>query len=221
MRDYKPTTIEFTRREPAEMLERAASFRSTMLTRRTVRHFTDEPVDEQVIRHAIATANSAPSGANMQPWHFVAVKDQAVKQKIRTAAEAEEKELYTRRASDEWLSALAPLGTDADKPFLEIAPWLIAVFARKHTVTTDGSKLKHYYTPESVGIATGLLIATLHYAGLGTLTHTPSPMGFLREVLGRPDHEKPYLLLVTGYPSLPLEVPTIDKLGVNDVLTVV
>ncbi len=219
MADYNPKTINFVQRKPSEMLERAADFRRTMATRRTVRHFTNEPVDERVIHHAIATANSAPSGANMQPWHFVAVQDFTLKQKIRQAAEAEERELYSHRASDEWLSALAPLGTDADKPFLETAPWLIAIFARKHTIKEDGRKLKHYYTPESVGIATGLLIASLHYAGLGTLTHTPSPMGFLREVLKRPSHEKPYLLLVTGYPALPLEVPSIDKLGLDEVLT--
>ena len=192
-----------------------------MSTRRSVRQFTNEPVDEHIIRHAIATANSAPSGANRQPWHFVAVQSQAIKQKIRAAAEAEEQELYTRRANDEWLSALAPLGTDAEKPFLETAPWLIAVFARKHTITADGRKLQHYYTSESVGIATGLLIASLHYAGLGTLTHTPSPMGFLRDILDRPKHDKPYLLVVTGYPVLPLQVPTIDKLDLDEVLTVI
>ena len=156
----------------------------------------------------------------MQPWHFVAIQDPATKREIRMAAEAEERELYEHRASEEWLSALAPLGTDAEKPFLETAPWLIAVFARKHTLTSEGEKLKHYYTPESVGIATGFLIAALHYAGLGTLTHTPSPMGFLRTVLERPSHEKPYLLLVTGYPVLPLEVPTVEKLTVDDVLTI-
>ena len=221
MTEYKPKAIPFTRREPPEMLERADHFQSVMSTRRSVRDFTDEPVDEHVIRHAIATANSAPSGANMQPWHFVAVQSQTIKHRIRMAAEAEERELYTHRANDEWLSALAPLGTDAQKPFLETAPWLIAVFARKHTITADGQQLKHYYTPESVGIATGLLIASLHYAGLGTLTHTPSPMGFLRDILERPRHEKPYLLLVTGYPSLPLQVPNIEKLDLDEVLTVI
>lgn len=221
MTEYNPRAIDFIRREPSEMLERAASFQSAMSTRRSVRHFTNEPVDKRVIRHAIATANSAPSGANMQPWHFVAVQNQTIKRRIRVAAEAEERELYTHRASDEWLSALAPLGTDADKPFLETAPWLITVFARKHTIADDGRKLKHYYTPESVGIATGLLIASLHYAGLGTLTHTPSPMGFLRDILERPKHEKPYLLVVAGYPEIPLQVPTIDKLDLDDVLSVI
>jgi len=220
MSEYHPEFIEFTHRDPAEVLERANEYRSIMSTRRTVRNFTNAPVDEQIIREAIATANSAPSGANMQPWHFVAIKSAHVKHKIRLAAEAEERKLYTHRASDEWLSTLAPLGTNAEKPFLESAPWLIAVFARKYTITANQQKLKHYYTPESVGIATGLLISALHYAGLGTLTHTPSPMGFLRDILERPAHEKPFLLLVTGYPSLPLEVPEIEKLPLDQVLTV-
>ena len=221
MTEYKATSLHFNRREPPEMLERAADFKSVMSTRRSVRHFTNEAVDEQVIRHAIATANSAPSGANMQPWHFVAVQSQNIKNRIRVAAEVEEQELYSHRANEEWLSALAPLGTDAEKPFLETAPWLIAVFARKHTITDDGRKLQHYYTPESVGIATGLLIASLHYAGLGTLTHTPSPMGFLRDILERPKHDKPYLLIVTGHPQLPLQVPSINKLGLDEVLTII
>ena len=206
MSQYKPTTADFQQRDPQEMMDRAGDFRALLSTRRSVRQFTDKPVDKKIIFDAIASANSAPSGANMQPWHFVAIQDPATKREIRMAAEAEERELYEHRASEEWLSALAPLGTDAEKPFLETAPWLIAVFARKHTLTSEGEKLKHYYTPESVGIATGFLIAALHYAGLGTLTHTPSPMGFLLTVLERPSHEKPYLLLVTGYPVLPLSL---------------
>lgn len=221
MSEYKPYRVDFEQRSDKEILERSSNFHTTMLTRRTIRHFSDTKVDESVIRNAIATANSAPSGANMQPWHFVAVQDVGTKRQIRIAAEAEEKELYEHRASDEWLSALAPLGTDAKKPFIETAPWLIAVFARKYTLKENGEKLKHYYTPESVGIATGFLVAALHYAGLGTLTHTPSPMGFLRDILGRPAHEKPYLLLITGHPVTPLEVPRIEKLGLDDVLTVV
>ncbi len=156
----------------------------------------------------------------MQPWHFVAIKDAAIKSDIRQAAEAEERELYEHRASDEWLSALAPLGTDADKPFLETAPWLIAVFSRKYTLDENGTKHKHYYTPESVGIATGMLITALHHAGLGTLTHTPSPMGFLRSVLNRPDSEKPFLLIVTGFPVMPVMVPSISKLRLDEVLTI-
>lgn len=156
----------------------------------------------------------------MQPWHFVAIKDAAIKSDIRQAAEAEERELYEHRASDEWLSALAPLGTDADKPFLETAPWLIAVFSRKYTLDENGIKHKHYYTPESVGIATGMLITALHHAGLGTLTHTPSPMGFLRSVLNRPDSEKPFLLIVTGFPVMPVMVPSISKLRLDEVLTI-
>ncbi len=221
MGEYEPKTIEFNVRSDSDLERRSASFHDTMKTRRSVRHFTDRHVDESVIRHAIATANSAPSGANRQPWHFVAVQDPSIKHDIRLAAEAEERTLYERRASDQWLKALAPLGTDAQKPFLETAPWLIAIFARKYTLSEDGEKLKHYYTPESVGIATGLLIAALHYAGLGTLTHTPSPMGFLRTILNRPNHEKPYLLLVVGHPVTPLEVPDVSKLQLDEVLTIV
>jgi len=220
MTDYSPKVHPFVRREAPEMRQRASDFLQTISARRTVRDFSSEDVDEAIIRDAVATANSAPSGANMQPWHFVAIKDPALKREIRAAAEAEEVELYEHRASDEWLSALAPLGTDANKPFLETAPWLIAVFARKFSFNDEGKKLKHYYTPESVGIATGTLITALHYAGLGTLTHTPSPMGFLRTLLGRPQHEKPFLLIVVGYPAEPLLVPDIKKLTVDDVLTV-
>lgn len=221
MQRLRRIPLQFVRREPADIENRARCFLDTMLTRRTVRDYSPYAVSESVIRHAIAAANSAPSGANMQPWHFVAVRDPETKRRIREAAEAEEHELYAHRASDEWLQALAPLGTDANKPFLESAPWLIAVFARKFTVAPDGSRRKHYYTPESVGIATGFLVAALHHAGLATLTHTPSPMGFLRELLGRPDHERPYVLLVTGYPAESVEVPDLEKLGLDDVLTIV
>ena len=178
-------------------------------------------VPQRIIENAIATAGTAPSGANMQPWHFVAVQDATVKSRIREAAEKEERELYEHRASDEWLEALAPLGTDANKPFLETAPWLIAVFAQKFTLDADGNKHKHYYTPESVGIATGMLITALHNAGLATLTHTPSPMGFLRDVLNRPSHEKPFLLLVTGYPAEGVQVPCIEKKSLDNILSVV
>jgi len=192
-----------------------------MQSRRTVRDFSTREVPESVITSAIATAGTAPSGANMQPWHFVAVQDSGVKKQIRIAAEAEEKELYDHRATDEWLEALAPLGTNADKPFLETAPWLIAVFSQKYSINKSGQKVKHYYTPESVGIATGFLIAALHQAGLATLTHTPSPMGFLRDVLKRPEHEKPFLLLVAGYPEEGALVPDIDKKSQSELLTVV
>ena len=159
----------------------------------------------------VAVAGTAPSGANLQPWHFVAVSDPAIKRQIREAAEAEEREFYGGRAPQEWLTALAPIGTNANKPFLEIAPWLIAIFAQSYGVAEDGSRVKHYYVTESVGIATGLLITALHHAGLATLTHTPSPMNFLNTILGRPSNERPFLLLVVGYPAADATVPQIAK----------
>lgn len=212
-------SLEFDRRGISELEQRSADFRSLMLKRRTVRDFAPNPVPASVIENAIATAASAPSGANMQPWHFSAIENADMKRKIRLAAEQEEREFYGHRASDEWLDALTPFATDADKPFLETAPWLIAVFARKFTLTPEGEKRKHYYTPESVGIATGFLVAALHNAGLATLTHTPSPMGFLRDILERPKHDKPYLLIVAGYPADGASVPDIEKLPLDDVMT--
>jgi len=177
-----------------------------------VREFSPRAVDRAVIEHCLRAAGTAPSGANQQPWRFVAVADAAVKRRIRVAAEAEEREFYAHRAPAEWLSALAPLGTDADKPFLEAAPWLIGVFYERFGLDADGLKSKRYYPHESVGIACGLLVAALHHAGLATLTHTPSPMGFLNEILGRPRHEMPYLLLVVGYPAAGCRVPDIRRL---------
>jgi len=203
--------LEFEHRTDSSLIEHSEQFVRMMKRRRTVRDFSSRAVPESVIANAVEVAGSAPSGANMQPWHFVAVSNAQVKTQIRKAAEVEERELYEHRASDEWLKALAPLGTNADKPFLETAPWLIAVFAQKYTLDEQGNKHKHYYTPESVGIATGFLIAALHNAGLATLTHTPSPMGFLRNILGRPDYEKPFLLLVAGYPADDATVPVIEK----------
>jgi iodotyrosine deiodinase len=182
-----------------------------MRRRRTVRDFSDRPVPRAIVETAILTAGSAPSGANQQPWTFVAVSDPDTKRRIRLAAEEEERAFYAGRAGDAWLEALAPLGTDWEKPFLETAPWLIAVFAQRHGIAPDGAKVKHYYVPESVGIATGFLIAALHHAGLATLTHTPAPMGFLNEILGRPDHEKAAILLVVGYPAADATVPCIEK----------
>jgi len=194
------------------LLRRAADFRDLMARRRTVRDFDPRPVPRAVIEACIAAAGSAPSGANQQPWHFVAISDPAVKRRIRVAAEAEEREFYERRAPGEWLEALAPIGTDWHKPFLETAPWLIAIFVRKWSRAADGSKVKHYYPAESVGIATGILITALHIAGLATLTHTPSPMGFLNEILGRPaDSERPFLLLVAGHPAAGARVPAIER----------
>lgn len=193
-------------------IERAASFADELATRRTVRDFAPTPVSREIIEHCLRAAGSAPSGANQQPWRFVAVQNPALKAKIRAAAEAEEREFYAHRAPEEWLDALAPLGTDADKPFLEIAPWLIAVFYERFGFDESGRKGKRYYPHESIGIATGLLIAALHRAGLATLTHTPSPMGFLNDLLGRPKNEMPYLLLVVGHAAPGCRVPAIERL---------
>ena len=201
------------------MLENSEKFLTAMQRRRSVRDFSSREVSQRVIENAITAAASAPSGANMQPWHFVAVGNNDTKRKIRLAAEEEERALYEHRASDEWLDALAPLGTDANKPFLETAPWLIAIFSQKFTLDEDGRKHKNYYTSESVGIATGFLITALHNAGLATLTHTPSPMTFLRKILKRPDHEKPFLLLVTGYPADDAMVPDITRKPVEQFLS--
>jgi nitroreductase len=182
-----------------------------MRIRRTVRDFSARPVPREVIESCIAAAATAPSGANMQPWHFVAVSDAEIKHRIRIAAESEEREFYERRASAEWLEALAAIGTDQRKPFLEIAPWLIAIFVQPFSMREDGTRMKHYYSSESVGIATGLLIAALHRSGLATLTHTPSPMAFLNSILNRPVHEKPFLLLVVGHPAEGAMVPNLQR----------
>ena len=194
-----------------ELRRRAIDYYKLMQTRRTVRDFSTRPVLREVIESCISAAASAPSGANMQPWHFAAVGDPALKHEIRVAAEQEEQEFYERRAPREWLEALAALGTDARKPFLEVAPWLIAIFSQPYHVRSDGVRVKHYYATESVGIATGLLVAACHHAGLATLTHTPSPMGFLNRMLNRPPHEKPFLLLVVGHPADGAKVPDIRR----------
>ena len=178
-----------------------------MKQRRTCRYFSDAPVPRAVIEAAIEAAGTAPNGANHQPWHFVAVASPETKRAIREAAEEEERSFYSGKASEEWLEALGPLGTDADKPFLETAPWLIVVFAQRKGGIAEDGETQNYYVSESVGIACGMLIATLHEAGLATLTHTPSPMGFLREICGRPDHEKPVMVLVVGHPSEGATVP--------------
>jgi nitroreductase len=194
-----------------EMLTRAHTFRHLMTQRRTVRDFSDRPVPREIISECIQTAGQAPSGANMQPWHFEVVGDPELKKKIRRAAEEEERQFYGGRASEEWLDDLEPLGTDASKPFLEVAPWLIVIFEQRHGAAPDGGKKRYYYTKESVGLATGFLIAALHQAGLASLTHTPSPMGFLNQILDRPAAEKPFLLLVTGYPADEVLVPNITR----------
>lgn len=190
-----------------EMAERARRFHADLLRRRTVRDFDPRPVPREVIESCLLAAGTAPSGANLQPWHFAVIEDPAVKKRIRAAAEEEERAFYSGRAPKEWLEALAPLGTDADKPFLEEAPILIAIFAQKSGTRPDGRRVKNYYVPESVGIATGFLILALHEAGLATLTHTPSPMGFLNEICGRPPWEKPTILLVAGFPKANCRVP--------------
>ena len=194
-----------------EMLQRARDFYQQANTRRSVRDFSDRTVPREIIEQCLLTAGSAPSGANRQPWHFCVVGNPELKQKIREGAEHEEREFYQRRAPDDWLQALAPLGTDDHKPFLETAPYLIVIFAQKHGLDAQGKKTKNYYVPESVGIATGLLITALHHAGLATLTHTPSPMKFLNTILGRPEREKPAMILVVGYPAEGATVPDIQR----------
>lgn len=203
------------------MLRHSQAFLQLMSRRRTVRDFSDREIAQAVLENAVRAAGTAPSGANMQPWHFVVVQDATVKKKIRVAAEAEEWELYAHRASDEWLQALAPLGTDANKPFLQHAPALIAIFLKKFTIDAAGQKHKNYYTAESVGIATGILVTALHNAGLATLTHTPSPMKFLSEILERPNYERPYLLVVCGYPSEDARVPAIKRRSLEEIATFV
>ena len=213
--------LSFTPVEEEELVRRARAFHRMMVLRRTVRDYDSRPVPRAVIESAIETAGTAPSGANLQPWHFVAISadDRDLRRQLRVAAEDEERDFYTRRAPREWLEALAPLGTDWRKAFLEEAPWLVAIFVKAHGVKADGSVFKHYYAVESVGIATGLLIAALHHAGLATLTHTPSPMGFLNRLLDRPPHERPFLLLVAGYPARDAQVPDITKKPLEQILT--
>ncbi|MEO1277945.1 MAG: nitroreductase family protein [Planctomycetota bacterium] len=188
-------------------VEAAQAFHEIMDRRRTVRMFSDRPVPREAIEHCVMAAGTAPSGAHKQPWRFVVVGEPGLKSRIREAAEAEEREFYGRRASEEWLDDLRPFGTDANKPFLEIAPWIIVVF--KLMKTDDGGQV--YYANESIGIATGMLLAALHNSGLATLTHTPSPMGFLKEVLGRPDNERPYLVIPCGYPADDAVVPELQR----------
>ena len=220
------TPLVFEERPARDMADRAARFYQLMRRRRTVRDFSDRPIPGEVIEHALLTAGSAPSGAHRQPWHFVVVTDPAKKSEIRVAAEREEREFYGQRASEEWLEALEPLGTDENKPFLTTAPVLIAVFLKRFTFVhgpgDEGTRrLKNYYTSESVGIATGFLIAALHNAGLATLTHTPSPMRFLNTLLDRPRHERPYLLLVAGYPAPDAKVPVLERYTLDELATFV
>ncbi len=208
--------LDFNRYPEAEMLKRAEQFRDLMARRRTVRDFSSRSVPRAVIENAIRTAGLAPSGANQQPWTFVAIADAGIKSRIRIAAEEEEKTFYAGRAGEEWIAALAHLGTDPEKPFLETAPWLIAIFAQRWG-NSDGKRVSHYYVPESAGIASGFLIAALHNAGLATLTHTPAPMGFLNEICGRPKNEKAIILLVAGYPAEGCQVPVITKKPLDEI----
>lgn len=218
MHERKEVPLRFREYAEPYMSQRALEFRELMSRRRTVRHFSDRPVPRSLIEDCVMTAATAPSGANQQPWTFVCISDAAMKKRIREAAEEEEREFYSGRASQEWLDALGPLGTDAEKPFLETAPWLIAIFGQRYGLGPEGGKVKHYYVPESVGIATGLLIAGLHNAGLASLTHTPSPMGFLNAICGRPDNEKPIILLVAGYPADDAKVPDIRRKGADEII---
>ena len=210
--DYREYLVE-------EMRERVQRFYADMARRRTVREFSDRPVPRDIIETALKAAGTAPSGANLQPWHFVVVAAAETKKRIREAAEAEEREFYEHRASPEWLAALEPLGTDSSKPFLQTAPYLIAVFLQKYGHLEDGRKVKHYYPTESTGLATGILITALHRAGLATLTHTPSPMKFLNEILGRPVSERPFQRLVVGYPADDARVPDIERKALDDFTT--
>ena len=211
--------LRFNRFSENDMEDRAQTFREHMVQRRTVREFEPRPVPASVLEDALKVAASAPSGANRQPWRFVVVENPETKARIRVAAEKEEQEFYSTRAPDEWLEALEPLGTDANKPFLTEAPVLIAIFLERYGVDVSGNRVKNYYMPESVGIATGFLISALHNAGLATLTHTPSPMRFLNEILHRPARERPYLLLVVGYPKADAMVPAIERLPFDTVVS--
>lgn len=211
--EFQP--LPYTRQSEGEMQAAAAAFRDLMARRRTVRDYAPDPVPREIIEQAILAAGLAPSGANQQPWHFAAISSADIKRRIREAAEEEEKAFYSGRAGEEWLDALSHLGTDWEKPFLTEAPWLIAIFAQRWGEASDAhgqpKRVKHYYVPESVGIATGFLITALHQAGLATLTHTPSPMGFLNDICGRPDSEKAVILLIVGYPKDGCQVPRITK----------
>jgi nitroreductase len=221
-RKYEFIPLEFERLEPDEQARRVKDFYELMNGRRSVRSFSSEPVPFELIETAIRTAGTAPSGAHKQPWRFVVVSDPEVKRRIREAAEKEEKESYERRMPEEWKEALAPLGTDWRKEFLETAPYLIVVFRLDYSLrqAEDGStvKIKHYYVQETVGIAVGMLIAALHHGGLATLTHTPSPMKFLREILNRPRNETPFVLLPVGYPSEGATVPKLERKAIEEIL---
>lgn len=220
--DYQPIPLPDYVEQPVEQMRaNAQAFYDEIRRRHTVRDFDSRPVPRDIIENCLRAAGTAPNGANHQPWHFCVIGDAGKKQQIRSAAEEEEKAFYAGKAGEEWLDALAPLGTDASKPFLEEAPWLICIFGERKSVSADGVLRKNYYVPESVSIATGFLIAALHHAGLATLTHTPSPMNFLNDLCGRPAHDKPYILLVVGYPKAGATIPAhaIEKRPLESIAT--
>ena len=202
-----------------EITLRSKNFYKLFKKRRSIRSFEKSKISDEIIKNAILSAGNAPNGANLQPWHFVAVSDPQIKAKIRIGAEREEKEFYDGKAPKEWVDALAPLGTNEKKPFLEVAPWLITIFVQRYGVLDDGRKIKNYYALESVGIATGLLITAVQNAGLVSLTHTPSPMNFLNRLLNRPINERPFLILVVGYPAEDAQIPVISKKSIKDIAT--
>ena len=211
----------FTQYSENEMLKRSEAFYDDIKRRRTVRDFSDQPVPKEIIENCIKAAGTAPNGANLQPWHFVVVSNTEIKKKIRIAAEEEEKEFYSKRAPKEWLHALEPLGTDENKSFLETVPYLIVIFYKSYDLLPDGRQIKQYYAMESTGIATGIFITAVHNAGLVSLTHTPSPMNFLNEILERPKNERPFLLLVVGYPANDAKVPDIKKKSLHEIASFV
>jgi nitroreductase len=217
LKEFMP--LKYDKISIEEMISKSENFLNSIKSRRTVREFSNKEVPLEVIKNCILTANTAPSGANKQPWHFVVVKDKKTKKKIRIEAEKEEKEFYNNRATEEWLKDLEQFGTNPSKPFLEEAPYLIAIFEEKYSVDKERVKRKNYYVKESVGIATGFLITALHQCGLATLTHTPSPMDFLNKILQRPKNEKPFLLLVAGYPKEGTKVPNIKKKRFEEIVT--
>lgn len=219
---YEPVPLPDYEERPVDAMRQAArDFYAEIRTRHTVRDFSERPVPRDILETCLLAAGTAPNGANHQPWHFSVIGDPAIKAKIRAAAEEEEQAFYAGRAGEEWLKALEPLGTDASKPFLEEAPWLIVIFGERKSASADGVVRKNYYVPESIGIATGFLIAALHRAGLATLTHTPNPMSFLNEICGRPAHDKPYILLVVGYPKENATIPrhATRKRPLSDIVT--
>ena len=216
-REYSPTPLSFERKTEEEMDQISLRLESDLSGRRSVRHFSSDSFPREWVDRAIAAASTAPSGAHRQPWHFVVVDEPDLKRQIRAAAEQEEQVSYSGRMPQEWLDALQPIGTDASKPFLEEAPFLVVLFAETHGVNDSGSKQKNYYVSESVGIAAGMFISAIHKLGLATLTHTPSPMKFLRDLLGRPSREKPFLLFPIGYPALECQVPDLKRKSLEEV----